>query len=197
MQVSLIIISAYVLGSIPFGLLVAKTFCGIDPRTAGSGNVGSTNVARLCGTSWGVATLVCDICKGALPVYYATHMSDAWWVWTATALAAIGGHLFSCFLRFKGGKAVATSIGVLIPLAFWQLLVACVVCVLVIWRSGYVSLGSLTLVTLFPLLLIFTKQWTALPLAFIIATAVFWSHRENIRRLLRGEEKTWIKKKTE
>ena len=107
----------YCIGSVPFGLVFAKTFCRIDPRTAGSGNVGATNVARLCGKAWGAATLACDLLKGTIPVFIAMQYSTSELVWTLTALAAILGHLYSCFLGFKGGKAVATSIGVLIPLA--------------------------------------------------------------------------------
>lgn len=185
----------YCIGSVPFGLVFAKTFCHIDPRTAGSGNVGATNVSRLCGTGWGVATLVCDLLKGTLPVAIIMHYSGSELAWTLTALAAILGHLYSCFLGFKGGKAVATSIGVLIPLAFWQLLAAVALCLLLIWRSGFVSLGSLALVTAMPILLALSGKFSLLPLSLIILGLVYWSHRENIRRLARGEEKTWIKKK--
>ena len=183
----------YVIGSIPFGLVFGKTFCNIDPRTAGSGNVGATNVARLCGKPWGAATLLCDLLKGAIPVFVIMQFSSSELAYTLTALAAILGHLYSCFLGFKGGKAVATSIGVLIPLAFWQLLVAVAICLFLIWRSGFVSLGSLSLVAAMPLLLILTGKFSVLPLSLIILALVFWSHRENIRRLARGEEKTWIK----
>lgn len=186
---------AYVLGSIPFGLVFAQRFCGIDPRNAGSGNVGSTNVARLCGKKWGTATLLCDVLKGTVPVLVSTLIAPEQPVlWTCTALAAIIGHLFSCFLGFKGGKAVATSIGVLAPLVLWQLLICCVVCLLVIWRSSYVSLGSLTLVTLLPILTALSGAWHSLPLTLIIMVAVYWSHRENIKRLANGEEKSWVKK---
>ncbi len=187
------IAAAYVLGSVPFGIVFAG-LCGVDPRKDGSGNVGATNVARLCGTGWGVATLACDLLKGTVAVAAATRFSDSALLWTLTALAAVCGHLFSCFLRFKGGKAVAVSIGVLIPLAFPQLLAACLICILGIWRSGFVSLGSLTLVTVFPLLLLVTGVWNLLPLAVIIMIVVFWSHRANIRRLAEGEEKSWIRK---
>lgn len=188
------IAAAYVIGSIPFGLLFAG-ICGVDPRKAGSGNVGATNVARLCGAKWGVATLACDVLKGTFSVAAATAFSDSMLLWTLTALAAICGHLFSCFLHFRGGKAVSTSIGVLIPLAFWQLAAACAICVLVIWRSGFVSLGSLTLTTVLPILLLLTGAWGVVPLAVIIMFLVYWSHRANIRRLAKGEEKTWLKKK--
>ena len=182
----------YCIGSVPFGLLFAKTFCRIDPRTAG--NVGATNVARLCGKAWGAATLACDLLKGTIPVFIAMQYSTSELVWTLTALAAILGHLYSCFLGFKGGKAVATSIGVLIPLAFWQLLIAVCICLFLIWRSGFVSLGSLALVTAMPILLALSGKFGLLPLSLIILALVFWSHRENIRRLAKGEEKTWIKK---
>lgn len=187
---------AYVCGSVPFGLLYARTFCGIDPRLDGSRNVGSTNVARLCGKKWGAITLVSDALKGALPVFVSMYLApSAPWLWILTAAAAIAGHLFSCFLKFKGGKAVATTVGVFIALAFWPLVGAGVICLLVIWRSSYVSLGSLTLVTLLPLFIAIAGIWYALPLALIIMVTVFWSHRENIRRLARGEEKPWMKKK--
>jgi glycerol-3-phosphate acyltransferase PlsY len=186
---------AYVIGSIPFGLIIAKVFCGIDPRTGGSGNVGSTNVARLCGKKYGFMTLFCDLLKGTLPVYVALNCLYAQpLVVTLTALAAIAGHLFSCFLNFKGGKAVATSIGVILPLAFWQLFISSAVCIFVIWRTEFVSLGSLTLVTLLPILLALSGRFEVLPLALIIMIAVYWSHRENIKRLARGEEKSWLKK---
>ncbi len=189
------IIITYVIGSVPFGLLISRTFCGIDPRTAGSGNVGSTNVARLCGVKWGVLTLVCDVLKGTLPVLVAIQLTDSVFFYTLTALAAVLGHLFSCFLAFKGGKAVATAIGVFIPLAFWQLFMASILCVLLIWRSGFVSVGSLALVSALPVLLLVSGKWNLVPLSFIIMALVCWSHRENIKRLAKGEEKTWIKSK--
>ena len=185
---------AYLIGSIPFGLVLAKTFCHVDPRTEGSGNIGSTNVARLCGKGWGVATLACDILKGTLSVVVALHFSDSSLLHSLTALAAILGHLHSCFLGFKGGKAVATSIGVLLPLALVPLLLASLLCILVIWRSGFVSLGSLTLVTALPLLLVLMPRFDLLPLALMVMIVVYWSHRENIRRLAWDEEKSWIKK---
>ncbi|WP_341806107.1 glycerol-3-phosphate 1-O-acyltransferase PlsY [Nitratidesulfovibrio liaohensis] len=185
---------AYVMGSIPFGLVFARTFCGVDPRTGGSRNVGATNVARLCGTKWGVATLLCDALKGALPVAIAMSFSDSAFFHSLTALAALVGHLHSCFLGFKGGKAVATTVGVFIPLAFGQLVLAGIACLLVIWRSGFVSLGSLTLVTALPVFLLVYGKWKLLPLALVVMALVYWSHRENIGRLARGEEKPWQKK---
>lgn len=192
---ALCIALAYALGSVPWGLVIAKTFCGVDPRLDGSRNTGATNVARLCGFGWGVVTLACDVFKGALPVWLALRVNPAPLFVSAVALACVLGHVFSCFMRFRGGKAVATSIGVFLPLAFWPLLAASLLCVLIIWRSGYVSLGSLALVTALPLGLCLTGQWAWLPLALCVWALVVWKHRENIARLRAGTEKTWRKGK--
>ena len=192
------LIAAYVLGSIPFGLIIAKRFCGIDPRAGGSNNTGATNVSRLCGVQWGVLVLICDALKGLVAVAVCMRLApDSALLHSLAAMAAILGHRYSLFLGFKGGKAVATTVGVFIPLAFWQLVVAGAVCILVIWRSGFVSLGSLTLVTLLPVLLLVSGEWGPLPLAVLVAALVYYAHRENIRRLMRGEEKPWLKPKSE
>lgn len=186
---------AYVLGSVPWGLVIAKTFCRIDPRESGSRNTGATNVARLCGFGWGVATLACDVCKGAVPVWLAFRINPSPMFVSVVALACVLGHVFSCFMKFKGGKAVATSIGVFLPLAFWQLLAAAALCCLVIWRSGFVSLGSLTLVVSLAVALAVTGQWSWLPLALCVCAVVVWKHKENIARLRAGTEKSWLKGK--
>lgn len=185
------IIISYIIGSIPFGVLFANIFCGIDPRTVGSGNVGATNITRICGRKLGLITLFFDVLKGAVPVAIATYLSDSPIMYTLTGLAAIIGHLYSCFLHFKGGKAVATSIGVLIPIAFWQLFIAALLCIFFIWRSGFVSLGSLVLVTSLPIILLLTGQFAYIPLSLIIMALVLWSHKQNIQRLINGEEKVW------
>jgi glycerol-3-phosphate acyltransferase PlsY len=184
---------AYLIGSMPFGLLVAKAAKGIDPRTDGSRNIGATNVARLCGAGWGVLVLALDIAKGWLPVAVAQTFSDSTFFLGATALAAVTGHIFSVFLHGKGGKAVATTVGVFLALAPAQLVVAAIACILAIGLSGYVSLGSLTLVTVLPLLLLFTGQGTYFFFSLAVMVLVYWRHRENIHRLVRGEEKPWRK----
>lgn len=189
------IIMAYVVGSIPFGLVIAKSCCGIDPRSAGSKSSGATNISRLCGFPYGVATLVCDVAKGALPVWGALWLDPGTFFVSMTGLACVLGHVYSCFMGLRGGKAVATTIGVFIPLAFQALLGACALCMLVIWRSRFVSLGSLTLVTALPILLLFVNREQWLPLSLCLAVIVYFRHRENIDRLLRGEEKPWLKSK--
>jgi glycerol-3-phosphate acyltransferase PlsY len=187
----------YVLGSVPFGLVIAKVFCRIDPREAGSGNIGTTNVARLCGLRFGLLTLLCDALKGALPVYLALELLHAVFYAGLVGFFALLGHLYSIFLGFKGGKAVATTVGVFIPLAFLPLLISGLVCLLVIGLSGFVSLGSLALATLLPVCLLLFGPLEALPLSLAAWFLVMLKHRGNIRRLLRGEEKSFLKPRKE
>ncbi len=184
---------SYIIGSIPFGLIFALRLCDIDPRTAGSCNVGSTNVARLCGKKYGLYTLIADILKGWLPVYVAMAASDSALVVTFVAIATILGHVFSVFLCFKGGKAVATSIGVFAAAACTPLLLAVLLCLAVIFYFGFVSLGSLALVGSLPIFLFLTGNFAYIPLALVVMALVFWSHRENVQRLICGEEKSWKK----
>lgn len=187
--------AAYLLGAVPFGLVIAKVFCGIDPRTAGSGNTGTTNVARLCGTPLGVLTLICDAGKGAVPVGLAMQQGLSIYWCSAVAFAAIVGHMFSFFLAFRGGKGVATSVGTMLPLAFVPILIAGVACILVIWRTGFVSAGSLTLVVLLPLASAALGRYELLPLTLAVGLLVAFAHRENIKRLRLGQEKPWRKPK--
>lgn len=189
--------ASYILGSIPFGLLIAKGFCGIDPRADGSRNVGATNVARLCGFKWGLATLACDAGKGAVAVAvmkYALLTSPA--MIGAAALAAVLGHLYSVFLGFRGGKAVAVTIGAFLVISPLALCIAGGVCLAAIAVSGFVSMGSLALALMLPPSLYAVGQGAYLVPSLIIACLIFYSHRANIGRLLRGEEKSWRKKRT-
>ena len=189
-------VACFLLGSVPFGLLIARRFCGVDPRTAGSCNVGATNVARLCGFKWGVLTLLFDLLKGFVPVLVLTTSdSNIQGLAYAAGLAVILGHMYSFFLNFKGGKGVATTVGVFLALAPVQLVLAGIACLAVIWKTGYVSAGSLTLVSLLPVLFLVSGRFGAMLFALIVAAFVVYAHRENIRRLLRGEEKPWMKKK--
>ena len=184
---------AYLLGAVPFGLLVAKIVAGVDPRLDGSRNTGATNVARLVGLPWGLLVLGLDILKGFVPVAMAASFSDHHFFLGLVALAAILGHTNSVFLHGKGGKAVATTVGVFLALTPWVLLLAVAACVGVILLSGYVSLGSLTLVTALPVFqLLAGNLWLCL-FSLVVMALVFWKHRENIARLSRGEEKSWRK----
>ncbi|NDY43413.1 glycerol-3-phosphate 1-O-acyltransferase PlsY [Dissulfurirhabdus thermomarina] len=187
--------AAYLLGAVPFGLLVARRF-GQDPRRSGSGNIGATNVTRVLGRRWGALTLLLDAGKGALPVLgcrwaLAGEPSAGWWV-AATGLAAVVGHCYPVYLRFRGGKGVATAAGALGAVCPAALGVAAAAFALVAGASGYVSAGSLAAAALMPALAaVLCPAAPVLALAWGAAVLVWVRHADNIRRLLRGEEKGW------
>lgn len=190
----MVAVAAFFLGSVPFGLIIALKFCGKDPRLEGSRNVGATNVARLCGSKWGLLTLACDLLKGFLPVLvFALSENNLEWLAYPAGLAVICGHMFSVFLGGKGGKGVATTVGVFLALAPLQLVLSGLACLWLIWRSGFVSAGSLLLVCLLPLLLLLSGRPADFFFALLVAALVVCKHRDNIRRLMRGEEKPWLK----
>jgi glycerol-3-phosphate acyltransferase PlsY len=177
----------YLLGSIPFGLFFARLSGAGDVRKIGSGNIGATNVLRT-GKKWAAAaTLLCDSGKGAAAVLIARH----WLPQGAeifAALAAVLGHLFPLWLGFKGGKGVATFLGVSLAL-FWPvgLLVAATwLAAAMIWRIS--SLSALTAIALSPAYFFLFGARDYVPLALVLAALIFFMHRDNIRRLLRGEE---------
>lgn len=192
---SWLLLVAYFLGSIPFGLLLAKLFGKADVRTAGSGNIGAANVARVAGPLAGILTLVLDTAKGAAAVLLAarfTHESAAWMM--LAALAALVGHCFSVWLKFKGGKGVATALGVFLALCTPAALAALLLFALVAASWRYISLGSISAAAAMPLLMYFL--WAphhAPPLIITLGSLaatllVVYQHRANIQRLVRGEE---------
>jgi len=192
----LLFLLAFGLGMVPFGLYVARFVKGIDPREAGSKNVGATNVARLCGAPWGVLTLALDLFKGFLPCVLAPA-DTGWLALSLIGAAAILAHAYSPLLNFRGGKAVATTVGVFLALAPGVLIVSAICCLGVIWLTGYVSLGSLTLALALPFFCLLSGNFGLLPLALLVMLFLFWRHRENILRLDRGEEMPWRKGKKE
>ena len=191
----LIPLPAYILGSIPFGLILAKLFGRTDVRKEGSGNIGATNVARVAGPVAGILTLILDVAKGSAAVLLAPRLSQdsATWMMIA-ALAALAGHCFPIWLKFKGGKGVATAAGmflVLCPLAFLGSVILFVL-VVAFWR--YVSLASISAAAAMPLLMYFL--WAprhAPPLVITFgslaaAVLIVCKHAGNIRRLVQGVE---------
>ena len=191
----LIPLAAYILGSIPFGLILAKLFGRTDVRKGGSGNIGATNVARVVGPLAGILTLILDVAKGSVVVLLAARLSQdsATWMMIA-ALAALAGHCFPIWLKFKGGKGVATAAGmflVLCPLAFLGSVILFVL-VVTFWR--YVSLASISAAAAMPLLMYFL--WAprhAPPLVITFgslaaAVLIVCKHAGNIRRLVQGVE---------
>ena len=186
--IAILLVAAYLLGSVPTGLLLGKAY-GIDVRKEGSGNIGATNLYRTVGRMVGVTTLIGDCLKGLLPVLavkYSTLPAEfAAWV----GLAAFCGHVFSVFMRFKGGKGVATALGVFLALAPLAVGIALVVFIvlMLIWR--YVSLGSIAAAATMPLAVtLLGGGKTLIMVTLIIAVVVIGKHHENIRRLLAGTE---------
>jgi glycerol-3-phosphate acyltransferase PlsY len=195
LQLILFCIGAYLLGSIPFGLLIGKAM-GMDIRRHGSGNIGATNVTRTLGKSLGILTLLMDLAKGWLPVTVCASLlqghEHAEEILAATALCAFLGHCYSIFLRFRGGKGVATAAGVFLALCPSALAIALLSFIIVVWRTGFVSAGSLTAALVMPVLQMFFLPSVPISIAtWAIAILVWWRHRDNIQRLLRGEEKGW------
>lgn len=202
----LCVLGAYLLGAIPFGLLIGLAR-GIDIRQHGSKNIGATNCGRVVGKPWGQLCLLLDILKGFGPtlaygqwLFPPDPTAAAYGWWLAVALAAVLGHLFPVYLGFKGGKGVATTIGV--GLGIWPfftvaMIVSVAAYLIVRYAFGYVSLGSLTLAVVFPVALgiymyigglALSVGWPLLAVALTLAVLIFIRHKENIRRLLRGEE---------
>jgi len=188
LQTILLIAGAYLLGSIPTGLLLAKA-AGVDIRTTGSGNIGATNVYRTLGRTVGILTLVGDCLKGLIPILIAQRLGMGDAMIAATGAAAFLGHVYTIFLGFKGGKGVATALGVFLGVSPASVGLALVIfiAVVAVWR--YISLGSITAAAAMP---IFVSALDRRPFIIAmtagIALLVIWKHRENISRLREGTE---------
>ena len=212
------IIAAYLLGSIPFGIIIARAY-GKDLRSIGSGNIGATNVARALGRKWAYVCFLLDVLKGLGPMlitmFIVNRLSTETqreqavfiWLWLAVGIAAILGHIFPLYLKFKGGKGVATSLGV--ALGLWPYYTICAlvafgvwVVVVLIWR--YVSLASIAASITFPAVLFiaillktswdFINLWPLLIAATAIPLMVILRHRENIKRIIAGTESKVFKR---
>ncbi len=180
---------AYLLGSVPFGLVFSKAK-GIDPRLHGSGNIGATNISRVLGKGWGITTLLCDTLKGYLPVLAAIRLELPSIIVALTGLAAVAGHCYSVFLTFKGGKGVATALGVFLAICPKAVAIAAVVFAGALYYTGYVSVGSLASVALMPVLLFFFKNDSIIQtMAWTVCFIIWLRHKDNIARLRKGEEK--------
>ncbi|SRR5579871_3390832 len=194
----LLLLAAYLLGSIPFGYLLVKWVKGIDVRTQGSGNIGMTNVWRVAGAGWGIATLALDISKGVLAVWLAQHFDPTDdLLEVGCGLAALIGNVFSVFLKFKGGKGIGISIGVFFFLLPPESTVGLVLFILAVLATRMISVGSLLGVTGMALMTLYhQKGLTWFSGLALLATALVWyTHRQNLQRIMNGTENKIGKKK--
>jgi len=183
----LVVLVAYLLGSIPFAYLAGRTR-SIDIRTVGSKNVGASNVFRELGKGIGVMVMALDIAKGLLAVVIANSETSSPWPLIAAA-AAIVGHVFPVWLGFKGGKGVAVAGGAMIGLVPLPAVTVVILWVIVVGVTRYVSVGSIVAAAVFPFLVLgFGAPWPTVVFAFLAAIMVIVRHRGNVQRLLRGEE---------
>jgi glycerol-3-phosphate acyltransferase PlsY len=191
MTALLALLAAYILGAIPFGYLLVKWKTGADVRTAGSGNIGATNVLRTSGRAAGIATLLLDIAKGYAAVWLTAELTRGSPLWTsAAALAVMAGHAFPVFLNFRGGKAVASFVGAFLCLAPLALAAVAVVFVIVVAATRHISVGSIVGAGTLPLA-IWLIQHPPLPLvaaAVIGGGFIIYRHKGNIQRLKEGTE---------
>lgn len=183
----LMILSAYLLGSISSAVLVCRLFKLDDPRLRGSGNPGATNVYRLGGALPAALTLLFDVLKGMIPVWVAYFLDLTPIALGFVAIAACLGHIYPLFFRFRGGKGVATALGTMFPVAFSMALMLILTWVFVFWVTRVSSLAALITVSLSPLYAYLVKPQYTIP-AFMLAALIIWRHRTNIVRLWRGTE---------
>lgn len=196
-------VGAFLCGSIPFGLLLVKLAGKGDVREHGSGNIGATNVSRVGGKALGVVTLLLDILKGFLPVYLAKKVGISADFLPLLALAAVLGHVFTPWLKFQGGKGVATALGVILAAEPQLVILPLATFILVLWLTRHVSLGSILAAAMVPVpFLLLTggffgpPKWLELVPWLLLVILVIWKHRENIKRLQEGtESKLWGAKK--
>jgi len=206
-----LIIAAYLLGSVPFGLVLA-TARGVDLRSVGSGNIGAANVARALGSGWGYLCFVLDCLKGLVPMLVAMVFVEevtvgVLWLWLGVGCAAILGHVFPLYLKFKGGKGVSTSLGVVVGL--YPYMTVCGLITFAIWGGclliwRYVSLASILAAVVFPVILTaavivlpdwtFSALWPLLIVAVGFTVLVLIRHVGNIKRLLAGSERKIFQK---
>lgn len=201
------LVASFLAGSIPWGYIIVKVFYKNDIRKLGSGNIGFTNVKRIYGWAAGLACFLLDIIKGLIPVVFVTislglsvGRADNWsqaGILMGTGIAAILGHVFTPWLKFKGGKGIATALGILIGLIGWMILIPLTVFLAVMLPTRYVSLGSIFAALTFAVMpFVFVDLFFYWPLGILIILLIFYTHRQNIKRLISGTESkfNWKKK---
>jgi glycerol-3-phosphate acyltransferase PlsY len=196
-----VLVASYLIGAVPFSYIAGRAIKGIDLREHGSGNLGATNTFRMLGAGWAVVVLLLDVAKGFFPVLLAGRLDlpgtiEAHWLMLSAMFAAILGHLFSPYVRFSGGKGIATSAGAFLALSPWAFLASFVAFALTFAARRIVSLSSLVGAITLPLWVYLAGRtglsethWSTLAVSTIIMAFVVVKHRSNIRRLMAGTEK--------
>ncbi len=191
MKIVLIIISCYLLGSVPFGYIVGKLFKKIDIREFGSGNIGATNAFRILGPSLAFLVAIGDISKGVFSIYLVHYFNiDSLLILTIAGLAVICGHDWSVFLGFKGGKGIATTFGVVFALNSTIAIIALIIAGIVVITTKYVSLASIfAVISIFILTILFKQPYEYIMFSAIILVLGIFNHRDNIIRLKLKKER--------
>ncbi|MFI5385967.1 MAG: glycerol-3-phosphate 1-O-acyltransferase PlsY [Fimbriimonadales bacterium] len=187
MQLACLFIAAYILGAVPFGVLIGRAK-GVDITKVGSGNIGATNVGRAIGKGWAVLVFLLDVMKGLAPVLLARSIDDDRWMWYLVGLAAVAGHCASPFLRFKGGKGVATSLGIVFGASPIAAAGGFAVFLVLFPITGYVSLSNIIAVGCAVIVGAIIRDWTYVEVGTLIFLFVLYTHRANIKRLRDGTE---------
>ena len=193
LQLTITLVLAYIIGSIPTGYLIVKTKTGEDIRTIGSGSTGATNVKRVLGKKWFFIVMILDAIKGAIPVVLAKVFGTAFATWgllpVLAAVAVLIGHSKSCFLGFKGGKSVASGVGTILALNWVVGVIVAVIWAIITYFTKYVSVGSIIALVISPFVMYYLWAPTAY-VAYCALGAIYivYLHRENIKRLLAGNE---------
>jgi len=194
-KILIYLILSYLIGAIPNGVIIAKIFFRVDPTKYGSGNIGATNVYRVAGKIPGIITLILDVLKGYLPVYAGMHLNFNFQIVLISGFLAFLGHLFPVYLKFKGGKGVATALGIFLCLTPFALLLDGVIFILIaaIWR--YISLSSIISAFLLPgiINILLKLHYYHYPFSIVyfagcISLLIIYKHKENIKRLIKGKE---------
>jgi acyl phosphate:glycerol-3-phosphate acyltransferase len=188
----------YLLGSVPTGVVLTRLFSKTDPRKSGSKNIGATNIYRTSGKLLGILTLAGDMLKGVIPIWMAILWAqhDLWGVphlWIAVAgLSPMVGHIFPIFLGFRGGKGVATALGVYLVISPVAVLIESLFFILIVWKWRIISLGSILCAITIPVFIaLFRNEQAYFILSVIIAGLILYRHQSNIARLIQGTENKW------
>ena len=183
----------YLLGSVPTGIVLTRLFSRVDPRKAGSKNIGATNIYRTAGKTLGVLTLVGDMLKGTIPIWTAIMWGiPDFWV-ALVGLSPIVGHIFPIFLGFKGGKGVATALGIYLVISPIAVLIEFFLFAFIVWKWRIIALGSITCATTIPILIAFFRSDSKayFILSVIVAALILYRHQSNIARIIQGTENKW------